>query len=59
MESASNDRKWNGWLEKKDWIGWQEHMATLIGRLDGLLASPEECVELMSVQNQQFGQTMC
>lgn len=55
---AEQGTRWNGWFEEKDWMGWQEHMAALIGRLDGVLASPENHVELLSVQQQDKGMTM-
>lgn len=58
VKSAESERKWNGWFEEKNWIGWRAHMATLVGRLDGLLAAPGECVELMTPQQPTAGQTM-
>ncbi len=58
VKNAEQGRKWNGWFEKKNWVGWQEHMAALAGRLDGLLAAPEECVELVPVQQPEAGQVM-
>lgn len=47
--------KWGGWFEEKNWIGWQEHMKTLIGRLDALLAVGENRIELIASQQQQTG----
>lgn len=43
-------RLWNGWFVEKDWLGWQEHMETLISRLDELLAIPGNSVELLSLK---------
>lgn len=45
--------KWNGWVEEKYWIGWQEHMTTLLQRLDTLLSSPEDQIELVANQEQE------
>ena len=42
-----------GWFEEKDWVGWQEHMEGLAGRLDVLLASPENRIELIPTQEQE------
>lgn len=39
---AEPGRKRGGWFEEKDWVGWQEHMEGLAGRLDVLLASPRK-----------------
>lgn len=55
---AEQGRKWNGWFEEKDWIGWQGHMAVLIGRLDGLLASPDDHIQLIPAQQPENGQIM-
>lgn len=48
--------KWGGWFKEKDWIGWQEHMTTLVNRLDTLLGSQENHFELISLQEQQNGE---
>lgn len=58
VKNAEHGRKWNGWFEEKDWIGWQEHMAALIGRLDGLLASTDNHIQLIPAQQPENGQTM-
>ena len=50
--SEEYDRKWGGWFEKKDWINWQRLMKALITRLDLLLASAEDVIEIMSVKEQ-------
>lgn len=55
---AKQGTKWNGWFEEKDWISWQEHMATLIGRLNELLASPDDYIQLIQTQQPENGQTM-
>ena len=47
-----------GWREEKDWTGWQDHMSSLIGRLDVLIAFPESTIELNRMQEQQAGLTM-
>lgn len=44
---AQYGRKWGGWFKEKDWIDWQEHMETLVNRLNTLLTSPESTVELL------------
>lgn len=48
-------QKWGGWFEEKDWIDWQEHMQTLVSRLNTLLTSSESTVELISPQKQKNG----
>lgn len=53
---AQGGEKWGGWFEEKDWIGWQEHMATLINCLDTLIDSQENHVELLFPQEQQTGE---
>ena len=47
---AENGEKWGGWFEEKNWIGWQEHMAELVSRLDTLLESSEAEIELIPLQ---------
>ena len=37
---------YGGWFAEKDWIGWQKHMENLISRMDELLQSPGETVDL-------------
>lgn len=46
-------RKWGGWFKEQDWIGWQEHMKSLVSRLNTLLTSPERVVELIPTQEQE------
>lgn len=48
---AENGEKWGGWFEEKNWIGWQEHMAELVSRLDILLKSSEAVIELIPLQS--------
>ncbi len=43
---------WGGWFEEKDWHGWQNHMSTLVSRLDSLLASSESQLELIQPPEQ-------
>jgi len=50
--------KQGGWREKKKWHGWQNHMSTLVSRLDTLLASPEKQFELIPPQEQTSGPVM-
>jgi len=45
--------QWGGWFEKSDWIGWQDHMEVLISHMDGLLALPENQIELLLPLNQE------
>lgn len=52
-ENAADGRKWGGWFEEKNWISWQEHMEGLAGRLEVLLASPENKIELIQPQEQE------
>lgn len=47
---ARQGKPYGGWFEEKDWIGWQEHMENLISRLDGLIARPEQEIELIRMQ---------
>lgn len=56
--NAQQNGDWNGWLQKADWTAWQEHMEALAARLDGLLASPRDPVELLSYGSQECRQTM-
>lgn len=49
-ENAVNRNNWGGWFEKKNWIGWQNHMEKLVSRLDELLSSDENCMELVPLQ---------
>lgn len=55
LRAKYDGEKWGGWFEEKNWIGWQEHMKTLIGRLDALLAVGENRIELIASQQQQTG----
>ncbi|KMW12510.1 DUF4259 domain-containing protein [Enterocloster citroniae] len=48
---AENGEKWGGWFEEKNWIGWQEHMAELVSRLDILLEPSEAVIELIPLQS--------
>lgn len=45
-------RRWNGWFEEKDWIGWQKHMVGLVKRLDMLLSSSDGALELIPSREQ-------
>lgn len=49
---ARHGRKWNGWFEEKDWVGWQEHMTNLVSRLDSLLASMGDSLDFLTSQEQ-------
>lgn len=51
-ENAADGRKWGGWFEERNWVGWQEHMGGLASRLNGVLASPKNHLELYS---QEYG----
>ena len=51
---AENGEKWGGWFEEKNSIGWQEHMAELISRLDILLESSEGKIELIPLQRPEY-----
>lgn len=46
-------RKWGGWFEEQDWLDWQWHMEKLTVRLDELIASPEDRVELVQPRQQE------
>lgn len=51
---AEHGTKWNGWFEEKDWIGWQEHMISLVSRLDTLIQlSASQTIDLLSPQIQE------
>ena len=52
-ENTADGSKWGGWFEEKDWIGWQKHMEGLAGRIDVLLASPENRIELLPTLEQE------
>lgn len=53
VKNAEEGHKWGGWFQKKDWIDWQNHMAVLIGRLDGSLAVQGNTIELISPQGHE------
>lgn len=53
---SENGRLWNGWFEEKNWLGWQEHMGTLISRLDELLTFHGNSVELLALKQLEEGQ---
>lgn len=53
VRNAEEGRKWNGWFQKKDWTSWQNHMATLIGRLDGVLSADGNSLVLFSKAAQE------
>lgn len=55
---AKYGEHWGSWREEKNWIGWQEHMTTLVSRLDILLASPGSHIELIPSQEQENGPAM-
>lgn len=57
-ENAQRQGDFNGWIEKKNWVAWQEHMEVLIGRLDGFLASPGDPAELLCSGQQECVQEM-
>lgn len=51
---AGHGANWNGWFEEKNWIGWQEHMESLISRLDTLApSSANQTVDLLSPNVQE------
>ncbi|MDL2293788.1 DUF4259 domain-containing protein [Ruminococcaceae bacterium OttesenSCG-928-D13] len=58
MADGNAREHYGGWFEEKNWIGWQAHMRMLISRLDILLASPGEQVELIQPQTQTGGPVM-
>lgn len=37
---------YNNWFYEENWVAWQEHMETLIGRLDSLIADDTDLIEL-------------
>jgi len=55
LSAKYDGEKWGGWFEKKNCIGWQEHMKTLTNRLDMLLAIGGDRIELIASQQQQTG----
>jgi len=58
MQSMDEEDRWGGWFEEKDWHGWQNHMSTLVGRMDALMASPESQIELLQPREQENGLVM-
>lgn len=46
-------KTYNGWFEEKDWIGWQQHMETMIERLGELYARPGDKIELLPLEQMQ------
>lgn len=50
---------WGGWFQEKDWLDWQNHMETLVGRLTALLPSfTEPAIDLLSAQKQEQQQSV-
>lgn len=49
----SQDRKWGGWFKEENWVGWQEHMTYLIGRLDVLSSSVGSQIELANMKDHE------
>jgi len=56
--SVSYRKEWGGWRDEKKWQGWQDHMSALAGRMDTLLASAEDTVELIRPPEQACGADM-
>ena len=52
IKDAVHGSKWGGWFKEQDWIAWQDHMKLLIDRMDTLLESPEDKIELMGQPKQ-------
>lgn len=52
---SDNCKRWNGWFLKKDWLEWQAHMQKLVYRLDGILLTGEEAIELVKPQAPEQG----
>lgn len=50
---AAQGRKWGGWFKEQDWISWQVHMESLIGRMDELLSALGDVVELIKPAKQE------
>lgn len=57
-ENAAQGNHCGGWFKKEDWTRWQKHMEGLIGRLDVLLASPENRIQLISALEQKNDSTI-
>lgn len=58
VANAEQEGNWGGWFHKEDWNEWREHMASLVERLDNLLALPEDTIDLLTVQQPENGQIM-
>lgn len=56
--SARKSTRQGGWFEEQDWLDWQWHMEKLTVRLDELIASPENRVELLQPRQQENGPAM-
>ena len=52
QQGSSVEDQCGGWFEEKNWIGWQKHMSELVERMDTLLASEEDKIELIQPQEQ-------
>lgn len=52
-KSAADGRRWGGWFQEQDWVGWQRHMEGLTSRLNLLLAAPGNRIELIPPQEQE------
>lgn len=57
-QSEGNKRRWNGWFQEKDWIGWQEHMEMLVNRLDTLCSLEENQIDLLPFRQKENCQVL-
>ena len=46
--------KWGGWVRESDWASWKDHMSMLIGKLDNLLASESDIIEIFTIPKQTY-----
>ena len=53
-ESNAAVDKWNGWFKEENWVGWQEHMKSIVDRLDTLLTFPTDPINLASDEVQAY-----
>ena len=49
--SSAFRKEWSGWREKEDWLGWQDYISSLVGRLDGFLAMQAESIDLLAAKS--------
>ena len=50
---TEDGKKWGGWFEEKNWIGWQGHVENLIKRLEELLEKEGDTIQFWNAGMQR------